>query len=108
MTGLMSSLIGAETQPPAPGAGAFDLGWTSSLARPLAAPNPAFPAGRVVNLADADEASCTATLTYPAECAGIFFAKCRICRLTFSIPVLGLADDPVAVIVPCPPWLPRA
>lgn len=62
------------------------------------APNPAYPDGINVRLA---ENGCLITLPYPAPECGHFEAQCKVCRRRIAITAAGRADDPRSVRVPC-------
>jgi hypothetical protein len=64
-------------------------------------PNPAFPNGLTVNLAQEGQPSCTFILPYPAPECGHFLVSCTKCPRRLAVTAAGRADDPVSITIPC-------
>jgi hypothetical protein len=68
-----------------------------------AKPDPQWPNGKPVNLAEGVcmIETCTRNLPHPAPRCGSYFITCETCGFTGVIVVHGLADDPNMITMPC-------
>lgn len=64
------------------------------------APNPEYPEGVDINLADG-AVSCHADIPYPAPECGIFVVSCDTCKWSIGITAAGRPDDPRTIQLAC-------
>lgn len=62
-------------------------------------PNPLYPNG--IELDTGERPACKVELPYPAECVGVWFVSCDICKTTVAVTAAGRIDDPKSVMVKC-------
>ena len=69
---------------------------------PQCKPDPAYPNGIAVSLADnVLQKTCTRNLPYPAPRCGMYMVECTVCGYSAAITVAGRFDDPRTVTMPC-------
>lgn len=79
----------------------FKIDWVDSGREPRCPPNPDFPDGIDINLADAAEVACTTLLPYPARRCGYYVVRCQVCGTSVAITTAGRPDDPRSAMIPC-------
>lgn len=80
----------------------FTVAWTWRSREPAnSPPNPAYPKGMVVWVADKEARSCAVPLPYPAPGVGTWALTCNECGYTAAVTAAGRADDPFRVVLPC-------
>lgn len=79
----------------------IDVAFNDSGREPTQKPNPAYPEGMDVNLAEPGAKSCTRNLPYPAPRCGTYSIICRTCGYSAIITVAGRRDDPRTIMLPC-------
>jgi hypothetical protein len=75
--------------------------WRDSGREPQVAPNPAYPAGKDVDVSAGAVPRCTTALPYPARRCGAYVVTCRRCGFRGAITTAGRPDDPRSITVPC-------
>ena len=75
--------------------------WVDSGREPQCEPDPAYPNGKPILLADQSITHCTVALPYPAKRCGIYIVSCSWCGLRVGVTTAGRPDDPTSVQVPC-------
>lgn len=68
---------------------------------PKCAPNPDYPNGKEVNIADKAEPFCEVDIPYPAECCGIWRIECTKCGISIGVTAAGRPDDPTKATFNC-------
>jgi hypothetical protein len=81
--------------------GDFAVEWIDQEREPKLAPNPAYPNGIAIDLAQKGARACSAALPYPAKRIGLYLVECRECRYRVGITTAGRRDDPNAITLPC-------
>jgi hypothetical protein len=82
--------------------GRIDVRFLDAGRDPQCDPDPAYPDGRRVSLAEhALQKTCTRNLPYPAPRCGAYSIKCRVCGFVGVVTVAGRPDDPRVVTIPC-------
>lgn len=85
-----------------PSAGEIDIYFFDSGRKAECPPDPKFPDGRLINLAEsAIQKTCCRNLPYPAPACGMYMVECRRCGFAAMITVAGRPDDPRMVQMPC-------
>jgi hypothetical protein len=79
----------------------FEIHWVDSGREPQCASDRLYPEGIDLDCTSAGQASCTASLPYPAKRCGYYFVSCRRCGTTAGITTAGRADDPRSVKLGC-------
>jgi hypothetical protein len=79
----------------------IDVHFNDSGREPTCKPNPKYPDGMHISLAEPGVKSCTSNLPWPAPRCGTYSIVCRTCHFTALITVAGRADDPKIVTLPC-------
>lgn len=74
--------------------------WIDGKREPKCRPNPAFPNGVDLDLAN-DRPACQTDLPWPAKRIGHYHVTCDICGCTALITTAGRPDDPRSVRLPC-------
>jgi hypothetical protein len=64
-------------------------------------PDPNYPHGIQLDLAQGASPSCTIDLPYPAPECGLFLIKCPLCEVNIAVTCAGRVDDPTRIIIPC-------
>lgn len=64
-------------------------------------PDPNYPHGIVLDLAQGVSPSCSVDLPYPAPECGLFLVECPLCEISIAITAAGRMDDPIRIIIPC-------
>jgi hypothetical protein len=82
-------------------AGRFLIEWIDREREPQVKPNPAYPNGIDLDLADGAEQRCTTPLPYPAKRIGLYVVECRTCGLRVACTTAGRSDDPRSITVAC-------
>ena len=78
--------------------------WIDSGQEPKHPSNPAYPAGKAVDLTqDPDAPACETVLPYPAPRIGVFIVECSLCRLRVGVTTAGRPDDPRSIKLNCKP-----
>lgn len=65
------------------------------------APDPTYPEGMDISLADDHQVSCKVELPYPSRECGGHVVLCGDCGLSVYITCAGRPDDPRSVVLPC-------
>jgi hypothetical protein len=81
----------------------WTITWHDSGREPQVAPNPAYPAGKDVDVSFGGGPRCTTALPYPAKRCGAYVVECLICGFRGAITTAGRPDDPRSVTVGCVP-----
>ncbi len=68
---------------------------------PKCKPNPAFPNGQYIDSSFGAEATCEASIPYPAPRCGVMIVECERCGLRVGLTVAGRPDDPHTVKMGC-------
>ena len=80
----------------------WDVSFVDSGREPECKPDPAFPDGRRIILAEnVLQKTCTRNVPYPAPRCGLYAIKCRVCGFVGVVTVAGRPDDPRVVTIPC-------
>jgi hypothetical protein len=79
----------------------FLIRWLDAGREPIAAPNPAYPAGIDLDVTDGRTPACTVILPYPAKRCGHYEIFCSQCQFAAAITTAGRPDDPRSVKIPC-------
>lgn len=79
----------------------IDVHFNDSGREPTQKPNPAYPDGMDVRLAEPGAKSCTRNLPYPAPRCGTYSIICRTCAFSAIVTVAGRRDDPRTITLPC-------
>lgn len=79
----------------------IDVKFNDSGREPTQKPNPKYPDGMEVSLAEPGQSSCTYNLPYPAPRCGTYSIVCRTCHYTAIVTVAGRADDVKIITLPC-------
>ncbi len=79
----------------------FCIEWRDAGKWPKIAPNPAYPEGIDLNVAEASVNSCICLLPYPAKRIGAYIIECKICGYSAACTTAGRPDDPRSIKVPC-------
>lgn len=74
--------------------------WIDHKRDPQCPPNPKYPLGIDVDLANG-AMSCKAALPYPAKRCGVYLVRCERCRCSVAVTTAGRPDDPRSVKIPC-------
>ena len=81
---------------------AFEIKWVpSGRGKARVAPDPAYPKGKDVVIADSHQQSCHVDLPYPAAECGMWLVVCRDCGLSVGVTAAGRPDDPRSLTAPC-------
>lgn len=88
--------------------GRFSVEWIDHQREPQCPPNPDYPEGIDVDASLGAEATCTASLPYPAPRCGLYVVCCKLCGFSLGMTTAGRSDDPRSVKVPCKPMAGRA
>jgi len=78
----------------------FNVEWIDSHREPKCAPDPAYPAGKDLDISGGAP-SCFVELPYPARRCGIYMIDCEQCGMTIAITTAGRIDDPKSLRMPC-------
>lgn len=76
--------------------------WLDSGNAPRCAPDPDYPAGKDVDLADGMQPQCRIELPYPARRCGAYLVRCE-CGMAVACTTAGRADDPRSITLRCIP-----
>jgi hypothetical protein len=68
---------------------------------PKEKPNPEYPNGMDLDLANGEEPFCKTKLPYPAPRCGMLLVECDVCGLRTVITTAGRIDDPRSVKLKC-------
>jgi hypothetical protein len=79
----------------------WDYEWKDSGREPQCAPNPAFPNGVDIDVADRNKPFCRGQLPYPARRCGHFIITCQRCGLCTAVTTAGRPDDPRSLTQNC-------
>jgi len=84
---------------------AFKIEWHDSGREPQCPPNPAFPNGKDIDIAEGmcreGWPRCKVDLPYPAKRIGYYMIECEACGSTVVVTTAGRPDDPRSVTMPC-------
>lgn len=83
--------------------GRFQVRWVDFGREPQSEPDPSFPNGRDLIVAETGQRCCTVKLPYPAKRCGVFIAKCQDCGRSVGMTTAGRPDDPRSLRVACRP-----
>ena len=75
--------------------------WIDSHREPQCLPNLAHPLGIDLDCSEGAEASCKASLPYPARRCGLYHVECETCGQAIAITTAGRVDDPRSVRIAC-------
>lgn len=75
--------------------------WHDAGREPQCAPDPAYPHGKDIHLADGIEQKCIAQLPYPAKRCGYYTVECERCGISIAVTTAGRPDDPRSIELPC-------
>ncbi len=79
----------------------FDVEWRDAGREPQVAPNPDYPLGKDIDLADPGGPACKESLPYPARRCGVYIVECNICGRKIGLTTAGRPDDPRSIRIPC-------
>jgi len=74
--------------------------WIDNGREPQCPPNPLYPTGIDLDLADG-KSSCLVQLPYPAKRCGVYVVGCLNCGLRIGVTTAGRPDDPRSVRIAC-------
>jgi len=80
----------------------FFIKWIDSGREPRVAPNPTYPNGIDLILAQPGQRTCDTDLPYPAKRCGRYEITCKTCAFRVGITTAGRPDDPRSVKLACP------
>ena len=83
------------------GMNALSVTWRDAGREPQCQPNPDYPEGIAIDLAEGATLSCQTPLPYPARRCGAYIVDCRMCGLRVGVTTAGRPDDPVSLKVAC-------
>jgi hypothetical protein len=75
--------------------------WIDSGREPTQPPNPKYPDGIEIDLANGRDLGCKIALDYPAKRCGYYTLKCDVCGASALITTAGRPDDPRSVTLRC-------
>lgn len=75
--------------------------WQDLGREPQCAPDPAYPTGKDLRLADQSIPHCDVALPYPAKRCGLYIVECKRCGYRMGITTAGRPDDPRSVQIAC-------
>jgi hypothetical protein len=78
----------------------FSIKWIDYHREPQCAPDPAYPTGVDLNVAEGMP-SCFVKLPYPAKRCGMYIVECQTCGYRIAVTTAGRPDDPRSVQFPC-------
>ena len=79
----------------------FKIKWHDGGRAPRCPPDPAYPNGINLNIAQPGDRCCTVALPYPAKRCGHYKVECSACGFTLVVTTAGRPDDPRSVRIPC-------
>lgn len=82
----------------------FRVTWLDHGREPQCAPDPAFPAGKDLDMTRVlveGWPTCKVDLPYPAKRCGLYLVECNACGMTIGVTTAGRPDDPRSVRVGC-------
>jgi hypothetical protein len=79
----------------------FSVEWIDRGREPQCAPDPAYPAGKDLDISWDGAPSCVAQLPYPAKRCGLYVVECKKCGASVACTTAGRADDPRSLRMPC-------
>lgn len=79
----------------------IDVVFLDSGREPQCKPDPNFPDGRHIVMAEKGVEVCTWNLPYPAPRCGFYNVECKKCGKKATISVAGRIDDPRILTVAC-------
>lgn len=79
----------------------FDIEWIDHRREPKCVPDPRFPKGKDLDIAQDAEAVCKTDLPYPARRCGLFLVECKTCGQRIAITTAGRPDDPRSLKLAC-------
>lgn len=75
--------------------------WIDGKREPRSPPNPSYPNGVDLVIAQPAQKSCKIPLPYPARRIGHYLIDCRVCSLKVAVSTAGRPDDPRSVTMAC-------
>lgn len=79
----------------------FSIKATDRRGPPRCPSNPAYPAGKHIQLASPGVPSCSTEIPYPADECLTWIIRCKRCGLAVAITAAGRPDDPRSLTVSC-------
>lgn len=79
----------------------FTVEWMDSGREPQCPPDPSYPNGKPLLLADQFVKHCTVPLPYPAKRCGVYIIECSKCGLRVGVTTAGRPDDPHTLQIAC-------
>lgn len=79
---------------------AMKIEWMDSGKEPQCPPNPDYPSGIDIRLAEG-VSGCLVPLPYPAKRCGAYVITCSRCGAYAAVSTAGRPDDPRSVEIPC-------
>ena len=81
--------------------GRFAIEWHDFEREPQVTPDPAFPAGKDLDISADRTPSCRTELPYPAPRCGVYRVECLLCGLVVAATTAGRPDDPRSLTLAC-------
>lgn len=75
--------------------------WIDDKREPQCAPDPAYPNGIDIDLADSVQPCCKVILPYPAKRCGTYVVTCDLCGTRVGCTTAGRPDDPRSITIVC-------
>lgn len=79
---------------------AMKIEWIDSGREPQRSPNPEYPNGMDIQLAEG-VSGCLVKLPYPAKRCGAYVIECKRCGAYAAVSTAGRPDDPRSIELPC-------
>lgn len=79
----------------------FYIEWIDHGREPRVAPDPHYPDGIDLDMANGKTPSCSVALPYPAARCGLYVVKCRFCFIRVACTTAGRPDDPRSIRIAC-------
>jgi len=75
--------------------------WLTHNRKAQCPPNPQYPNGKPIDLANGGFPTCKVDLPYPAPECGVWVVECDRCDASVGITAAGRVDDPLCVTIAC-------
>lgn len=79
----------------------FTIEWIDAEREPKVRPNPKYPEGKDLDLAQGATPACKVMLPYPAKRCGLYRIHCELCDISIACTTAGRVDDPRSVTLEC-------